>query len=109
MTGMDFISRRFVRQALRGLCVLALLLGSLAARASEYHGLVTFNGLPVPGATVTVTQGGKRRVTVTDTQGRSSLPKLTDGAATIDVEMTGFAAIKQDVTIAPNVAMGKWE
>ena len=109
MAGMDFISRRLIRHVLQSLCVLALLTGSLAARASEYHGLVTFNGLPVPGATVTVTQGGKKLVTVTDTQGLYSFPMLVDGAVTIDVEMTGFAAIKQDVTIAPDVAMGKWE
>jgi hypothetical protein len=109
MAGTDFISRRFVRHVLRALCVVALLAGSIAARASEYHGLVTFNGLPVPGATVTVTQGGKKLVTVTDTQGFYSFPTLTDGAVTIDVEMTGFAAIRQNVTIAPDLAMGKWE
>ena len=54
--------------------VLALLTGSDRGQcALEYHGLVTFEGLPVPGATVTVTQGGKKLVNVTDTQGFYSL------------------------------------
>ena len=52
---------------LAGLAV--LIAASGVAWASEYHGLVTVGGVPVPGATVTVTQGGKKYVTVTDTQG----------------------------------------
>ena len=109
MVGIDLISWWCMKQVLRGLCVVALLAASSAAVASEYHGQVMFGGLPVPGATVTVTQGGKRSVVVTDTQGFYSFPDLADGAGTIDVEMTGFAAIKQEVTIAANGAAGKWE
>src|SRR5260370_27248818 len=94
----------------RGLQVLVLLAASSAAVGSEYHGLLTSGGLPVPGATVTVTQGGgKKWVAVTDTQGFYSFPTLADGAVTVDVEMTGFASIKLDLTIMPDVAMGKWE
>jgi hypothetical protein len=103
------ISRPLRRQVLHGLGVLVLLAASCAASASEYHGLVTFGGLPVPGATVTATEGGKKFVTVTDTQGFYSFPMLTDGAATIDVEMSGFAGMKQEVTIMPNAVMAKWE
>ena len=77
--------------------------------ASEYHGTVSFNGLPVPGATVTVTQGGKKFVTVTDTQGFYSFPTLADGVANIDVEMTGFSPIKQEVTVAADGATAKLE
>ncbi len=107
MTGIDLSSRRWVQLVLRGLCIVALLAASSAAVASEYHGLVTFGGLPVPGATVTVTEGAKKFVTVTDTQGFYNFPNLTDGAATVQVEMTGFAPTEQTVTIAPDVAMGK--
>ncbi len=71
--------------------------------------MVSFNGLPVPGVTVTVTQGGKKFVTVTDTQGFYSFPTLADGAATIELDMTGFSTIKQDVTVTPDGAMAKWE
>ena len=53
--------RTLWRQVERSLCVIALLLAATsAAMASEYHGVVTFGGVPVPGATVTVTQGGKK-------------------------------------------------
>ena len=86
-----------------------MLLAASSAMASEYHGLVSFGGLPVPGATVTITQGGKKFVTVTDTQGLYTFPALADGAATVVVEMTGFSPIKQDVAIAPNAGTGKWE
>ena len=34
--------------------------GSRLALASEYHGQVTFGGLPVPGATITATQGDQK-------------------------------------------------
>lgn len=85
-----------------------LLLAS-SAIASEYHGLVTFGGFPVPGATVTVTQDGKKFVTVTDLQGLYTFPTLADGAATVVVEMTGFAPIKQNVVVAPEAPTGKWE
>ncbi|WP_254060269.1 TonB-dependent receptor [Granulicella sp. L56] len=92
-----------------GLCMLGMLAASSAAMASEYHGLVTSGGLPVPGATVTVTQGSKKNVAITDLQGFYSFPALSDGPATVDVEMTGYTQVKQEVTIAPNVAMGKAE
>ncbi len=90
-----------------GLAVLLAACG--AASASEYRGLVTFGGVPVPGATVTVTQGGKKYVTVTDTQGFYAIPDLADGAATVDVAMTGFAGLKQDVTVTADGAMAKLE
>ena len=106
MVGTGLFSRRLVKQSLRGLLVLLAI--SNVAWASEYRGLVTSGGLAVPGVTVTVVQGGKKFVTVTDTQGFYSFPTLADGAATIDVEMTGFAPIKADVTVAPD-AIGKWE
>ena len=47
--------------------------------ASEHHGTVKSAGLPVPGATVTATQGDKKFVTTTDENGRYSFPDLTDG------------------------------
>jgi carboxypeptidase family protein/TonB-dependent receptor-like protein len=107
MVGMGLISRRWVQRILRGLCVLVLLAASSAAMASAYQGLVTSGGLPVPGATVTVTQGSKKFVAVTDLQGFFSFPTLADGAGTIQVTMTGFAPSKQELTIAPNAAMGE--
>jgi len=79
------------------------------AAASQYRGQVTFGGLPVPGATVKATQGSSEFSTTTDQQGLYSFPKLTDGTWTIEVEMTGFASLKQEVAIAPNTPPEKWE
>ena len=110
MAGTERILWRRVYRSLRLLCcVVVLLAAASAAMASEYHGIVGFNGLPVPGVTVTVTQGGKKFVTVTDTQGFYSFPSLADGAASIELDMTGFSTIKQDVTVAPDGAMAKWD
>lgn len=86
-----------------------LLTATRVATASEYHGQVTFGGLPVPGATVTVTQTGKRFVSITDQQGLYSFPDLSDGQWTIEVEMQGFSTLKQDVVIAANAPAAKWE
>jgi hypothetical protein len=99
---------RCLRLMLRQICLVTLLAVPCVAMAAEYHGLVSYGGFPVPGATVTVTQDGKKFVTVTDTQGLYSFPALANGPASLVVEMTGFSAIKQDVAIGPD-ATGKWE
>src|SRR6266567_4491822 len=85
------------------------LVASSPGAASEYRGQVSFGGLPIPGATVTAAQGSKQFVTVTDQQGLYSFPDLTDGNWTLEVQMTGFSTIKQDVVIGPNAPAGKWE
>jgi hypothetical protein len=54
---------------------------------------------------VTITQGGKKISTVTDTQGFYSFPTLSDGAATLHIQMTGFLSVQQAVTITPNASM----
>jgi trimeric autotransporter adhesin len=73
-----------------GLCILLLLIA--------HHGQVMFNGIPVPGATVTATQGKKQFVAVTDAQGAYSFLELADKPFTIHVEMLGFSTIKQQVS-----------
>jgi trimeric autotransporter adhesin len=77
--------------------------------ASEYRGQVTFGGLPVPGATVTATHDGKKFTAISDSQGIYSFPSLPDGIWTIEIAMTGFSTIKQDVAIAANAPSPKWE
>jgi len=90
-------------------CALAALGSANAAAASEYHGLVTFGGLPVPGATITVTQGAKKLTTVSEQGGIYSFPDLADGAWKIEIQMQCFSAIQADITIAPNTPAAKWE
>jgi hypothetical protein len=80
-----------------------------ASPGSEYHGQVTFGGLPVPGATITATQGSKKLSTITDQLGLYSFPDLTDGKWSMEVEMTGFSIIKQDVVMGAKAPAAKWE
>ena len=93
----------------RNVVLIVCAIATVPASASEHHGQVTFNGLPVPGATVTVEHDGKSFVTTSDQQGLYSFSQLTEGNWTITVEMLGFAAIKQQITIAANAPAATWE
>lgn len=103
-----------VRQSWRSWWRSAVLAAVLAAgcgvaRAAEYHGNVTFGGQPVPGATVTATQGDKKLTTVTGVDGSYSFADLADGTWTIEVQMSLFAPVKQDVQVAAGGAAGAFE
>jgi len=80
-----------------------------ALAASPHHGVVTFGGLPLPGATVTVTQGEKKLVAVTNETGAYSFPDLADGIWKIQVEMLCFTTINQEIAIAPEAPGGMWD
>ena len=77
--------------------------------ATEHRGQVKFGGLPVPGATVTVTQGDKKFTAVTDDQGVYSFPNLADGIWTIQVEMLCFSPIQQEVAVTAGAPNAEWE
>ena len=77
--------------------------------AAEHHGRVTFNGLPVPGVTVTATEDGKRVTAVTDQQGVYSFPDLAEGVWKIRVEMQCFEPIERDVAVAANAPSPDWQ
>jgi hypothetical protein len=77
--------------------------------AVEHHGRVTFNGLPVPGVTVTATEAGKRLTAVTDQQGAYAFPDLAEGIWTIRVEMLCFAPIEREVAVAPAAPSPEWQ
>src|SRR5271154_1482027 len=91
------------------MCALAALGLANVAAASEYHGLVTFGGLPVPGATITVTQGTRKLTTVSEQGGIYNFPDLADGPWKIEIEMQCFSTIHTEITIVPNTAAAKWE
>src|SRR6476469_5389255 len=82
------------------------LLTALTASAQETTGtirgkILDSQGLAVPGATVTATgpQGAKN--TVTDAEGRFSIPFLTPGVFTVRGELQGFKAVEQkNVTVS---------
>ncbi|MGA8938687.1 MAG: TonB-dependent receptor [Acidobacteriaceae bacterium] len=93
----------------RCLCGFALLMAACTASASEYHGRVRYEGLPVPGATVTVTEGAKKFSTVTDGQGVYEFPDLGDGTWKIQIAMSGFSTLENSVTVTPTVVQGEWD
>jgi len=104
----SMLSQRLKRTLWLAVALAALSMAGVAD-ASEYHGQVTFGGLPLPGATVTATQGAKKVVAITDQQGAYSFADLPDGAWTIAVEMSCFAPVKQDVTVSATAPAGQWE
>ncbi len=101
------MARRFAKNSL--FCIVVILCASFMAMASEYHGQVTFGGLPVPGVTLTATQGDKKVSAVSDQGGLYNFPDLADGAWKIEIEMQCFSTIHADVTVVPNMVAGKWE
>src|ERR1700742_634613 len=101
--------RRPLRRILYLACIFAAMAFARIAAAAEYRGQVSFGGLPLPGATVTVTQGTKRIVAVTDQGGLYTFPDLADGPAKIEVEMLCFSTATADVTISSGTPPGKWE
>src|SRR5215469_13459366 len=77
--------------------------------ASEHHGTVKSAGLPLPGVTITMTEGDKKLVTTTDERGAYSFPDLADGVWNLEIEMFGFAKITRIIGIAPNAPSPDWE
>ena len=70
------------------------------AVASEYRGRVTFNDFAVPGATVTLQEGGKKIVAITDANGLFSFADVPDGSWPVSVEMLGFATVHEHITVS---------
>jgi trimeric autotransporter adhesin len=91
------------------ICLVTLFALSWPAAASEYHGVVTYSGLPVPGATITASQETKKFTTTSDLGGIYNFADLPDGAWKIEITMQCFSTIKADVTIAPNIPAGNFE
>ncbi len=90
----------------RALRAAALLLTVSLISAAEHHGLVKFGGLPVPGATVTVSAAGKTFTAITDQQGAYSFADIPEGAGAIEIEMLGFEKVRQELTSSPT---SEWE
>jgi len=94
------IPHKFLAMALFFICALT---------AAEHKGQVQFGGLPVPGATVTATQGDRTLAAITDKDGNYSFPDLPDGVWNFQIEMLGFAPVKQEVTIAAGAGAPAWD
>ena len=100
---------RRARRVFYLVCILAAIAFPRMAAASEYRGQVTFGGLPLPGATVTVTQGTKKVSAVTDQGGLYTFADLADGPGNIEVEMQCFSTVHAEITISAATPPGKWE
>jgi len=78
---------------------------AMVAAAQETTGtiagrLVDAQGLAVPGVTITVTGPQGARTTVTDSEGRYSMPFLVPGTYNVKAELSGFKAIEhRDVQV----------
>jgi hypothetical protein len=81
----------------------------MSAWAREYHGQVFFGSVPVPGATVTVTQGDKSFIAITDRQGLYEFADLADGQWKIEIAMSGFANLNDSVTVGPDLPQRSWD
>jgi hypothetical protein len=98
------VNRVFHGRRLRWGALLAVLLPLFARAgiaASDYSGQVAFAGVPIPGATVTATQGDNIIATITDKDGVYRFSGLADGMWNVKVEMVGFEAIAFDVRLPP--------
>jgi hypothetical protein len=89
--------------------LLLLCCASISLSAADHSGVVQFGGLPVPGATVTATQGDKKQTAVTDGDGKYKFAGLADGVWNFDVEMLCFEPIKTDVTVAAGSMPSTWD
>ena len=82
------------------LLVLVLATGQpIGLAASDYFGQVTFNGLVVPGVTVTAIHADKKAAATTDADGIYHLTDLADGIWTLTIEMLGFETITREITV----------
>jgi hypothetical protein len=82
------------------LLMVALMTGQpIGLAAADYLGQVTFNGIPVPGVTVTATQGPLKTAATTNQDGIYHLADLADGLWKLTIEMFGFETISEEITI----------
>src|SRR5260370_32885189 len=87
---------------------LAAWLAVAGLMAAEHHGTVKSGGLPLPGVTVTATQGEKKQITTTDETGRYAFADLADGVWKLEIGMLGFQKLTEEVAIAYNAPSPEW-
>jgi hypothetical protein len=65
--------------------------------AADYHGAVTFGGLPLPGVSITATQGDRKLTASTDERGEYSFADLAPGLWSLHVRKLGFAPVTREI------------
>lgn len=101
--------RRRASVCMRALCVILMLGAARTAAAAAFGGKVTFAGLPLPGATVTLMQGGKKLVAITDLEGVFDFPDAAEGPSALQIEMTCFATLHRDLHVTASAQPAAWE
>jgi hypothetical protein len=97
------------RSIIAGLGLLVVVCMATGAAASEYHGVITFGGLPLPGATIIASQESKKLSTISDQSGAYRFDDLSEGSWTIEISMPLFAPVKADVRVGPSMPAGSFE
>jgi trimeric autotransporter adhesin len=100
---------RHIGHCLRILTFFAMLSLASIAYASPYRGQVTFGGLPVPGATLSLSAGSKTFSTITDDQGRYTFPDVPEGTWALQIQMQGFITIHETIVISANTPPATWQ
>jgi len=99
---------RAMQYVLRGtmMTLVALIVAVIPALAQETTGtlrgrVVDSQGLAVPGVTITAAGPQGAKTTVSDSDGRFSMPFLTPGVYTVRAELQGFKSVQQsNVTVS---------
>ncbi|MGH9614542.1 MAG: TonB-dependent receptor [Bryobacteraceae bacterium] len=79
---------------------LVFLLAVSGATVDAQSGFVRSANQPIPGATVTATQGSAKVVTTTGPDGSYAFPSMPSGSWTVTVQMFGFTPAKQEVAFS---------
>ena len=74
----------------------------------RHSGVVRSAGQPIPGATVTATQAGRKLTTTTDETGMYRFENLAPGAGTLEVQMVGFSSARREVQAGASEAALEW-
>jgi hypothetical protein len=90
------------------LCLIALV-SIAAAFGASHFGVVKFGGMPVPGVTVTATQGATRVHTITDPRGLYTLTDIADGTWTVQLDMQLFESERREISVGPEALPAEWE
>ena len=88
-----------MRATARLLILLVIAGQPLQLLAADYFGQVTFNGLPVPGATVTAVQGESKASVTTDQDGIYHFADLADGTWRLAIQMPGFSTVTREINV----------
>lgn len=74
--------------------------GVAEAASGPVRGRVMYGGFPVPGASVTASQKDVQQRAITDGQGNYMFADLAEGAWKIEVEISGFAKVADELAVS---------